>query len=289
MLEKTRKCVGFGAMLLFFGASGEAATVTIGAAKDAMIFGTSANVDTGNASGKGPAIFAGADGGSSKKRGLIQFDIGSAGIPVGSTITDVTLTLYLAQVAGSGGGSGGGNYPTRIFGLYDVLQDWGEGNSGSPTSPGVGGTGQGYPRGAGDSTWDYAVFDPSNLNSGKWTAGGIDLHGGNFAATASATSTFTVFTTLNTPYTWNSPSMVADVQACVNGTSPNFGWLLRSENLETSPTSFLGFWTKDGAAANNNPAIALPPSLTITYVVPEPGAVLPTFMLAVIVRRKCRR
>src|SRR5262249_36620388 len=153
--------------------------------------GTSVGSDTGNASGKGPAFFAGADGSSNRKRALIEFDIASAGIPSDATITAVTMTLHLAQVAGSGGSSSGGNLPTRTFGLYDLLQNWGEGNSGSPTTPGVGGTGQGYPRVAGDSTWDYAFFDPTNLNAGKWNAAGTDLHGGNFAATPSAVSTFT--------------------------------------------------------------------------------------------------
>jgi hypothetical protein len=42
----------------------------------------------------------------------------------------------------------------------------------------------------------------------------------------------------------------------------NIGWILKSD-LETSATSLLGFWSRDGAAANANPAIA--PKLTITY------------------------
>ena len=180
--------------------SANATTVTLPALKDAMIFGTSAGADTNNASGMGPAMFAGADGSSNKKRGLIEFDIASANIPTNATITNVTMTLYLAQVAGSGGGSGGGgNYPTRIISLYDLLQNWGEGTSGSPTSAGVGGSGQGYPRVTGDSSWDYALFNSADTTTGKWDSGGTDLHGGNFAATASATSTFTDFTTLNAP------------------------------------------------------------------------------------------
>ena len=67
--------------------------------------------------------------------------------------------------------------------------------------------------------------------------------------------------------------MVADVQSWVDGTAPNDGWELISD-LETSPTSFLGFWSKDGAAANDNPAIA--PSLSITYTlpVPEPASLM---------------
>src|SRR5262249_49660972 len=83
-------------------------------------------------------------------------------------------------------------------------------------------------------------------------------------------STFTFPSTLGAAYTWSSAGMVADVQAWADGTAPNYGWLLKSD-LETSPTSFFGFWSKDGAAANNNPAIA--PSLQIPFStpVPEPG------------------
>jgi hypothetical protein len=245
-----------------------ATMVSVPALKDAMIFGTAAGADTGNASGKGPALFAGADGGSSRKRSLVEFDLAAANIPANATIDSVTMILYLAQVAGSGGGSGGGgNYPSRTFRVYDLQQDWGEGNSGSPTAAGVGGTGQGYARVAGDSTWDYAFYNPANLAAGTWNSSGTNLHGGNFSATESGESTFTVFTTLNAPFTWSSPGMATDVQNWLNGTAPNYGWLIKSD-LEDMPTSFLGFWTKDGAAANSNPGIA--PSLTINYSVPEP-------------------
>jgi hypothetical protein len=262
------------------------------AAQDAMIFATSAGMDTGNASGKGPAIFAGADGSSNRKRGPLRFDIASSNIPADAVVSDVTMTLYLAQVAGSGGGSGGGgSHPTRIFSLHELRQDWGEGNSGSPTSPGVGGTGQGYPRQSGDSTWDYAFYNAADTTAGKWNFGGADSSGGDFDPAASATSTFTNFSTLNAPFTWTSPGMAADVQGWIGGTSPNFGWLLRSDNLESSPTSFLGFWSKDGAAANNNPAIAPALSITYTSVVPEPACagVFAGGALLLIRTRRARR
>lgn len=224
-------------------------TVTIAATKDAMIFGTSANADTGNASGMGPALFSGADGQSGRKRSTITFDIASAGIPSNATIVSATMTLYLAQVAGSGGG-GGGSYPNRTIRLHKVQQSWGEGTSGSPTSPTVGGTGQGYTRVTGDSSWSYAFYSGTS-----WTAGG------NINATASASPTFSSFV-LNQGYTWSSAGMVSDVAAWVSGSASNYGWMLKSD-LETSPTSYLGFWSRDGAAANSNPAIA--PKLTIVY------------------------
>src|SRR5215468_12783089 len=75
--------------------------VTVATTQDAMIFGTSGGADTGNASGKGPAMFAGADGGSNRKRSLVTFDLGTY-IPGGVTIDVVRMDLILGQVAGSG-------------------------------------------------------------------------------------------------------------------------------------------------------------------------------------------
>ena len=238
------------ATALVVGSAAADTTVTISATKDAMIFGTSANADTNNASGKGPALFAGADGQSNRKRSTLTFDIASAGIPASATIVSVTMTLYLAQVAGSGGGGTPTSYPNRTIRLHKVQQTWGEGTSGSPTSPTVGGTGQGYTRVSGDSSWTYALYSGTS-----WTAGG------NINATASASPTFSSFV-LNQAYTWSSAGMVSDVAGWVSGSSTNYGWLLKSD-LETSPTSFLAFWSRDGAAANANPAIA--PKLTIVY------------------------
>lgn len=224
-------------------------TVTVASTKDAMIFGTSANADTNNASGKGPALFAGADASSNRKRSVITFDIAAAAIPVGSTIVSATVTMYLGQIAGSGGGGGGGSYPSRILRLHRLQQTWSEGASGSPTSATIGGTGQGYTRVSGDTSWTYAVYSGTS-----WTAGG------NFVATASASTNITTFV-VGQPYTWSSAGLASDVSAWVSGSS-NYGWELKSD-LETSPTSFLGFWSRDGAAANSNPGIA--PTLTIVY------------------------
>ncbi len=124
------------------------------------------------------------------------------------------------------------------------------------------------------------------------------------AATASATETFhgdptngNNFTSLVngalTPtsasiFTWDSADagssgMLSDVQNWLDNPTTNDGWLLRAmsgiesngtviPDLEAPPVppgqSFLGFWTRDGAMANNNLAIA--PMLTVTYT-PEPA------------------
>jgi hypothetical protein len=224
------------------------------AAKDAMIFGTSAGSDTGNASGKGPAMFAGADGQSNRKRSLITFDLSSASIPSNATITSVTMSLVIAQIAGSGGGGSGGSYPNRTLRVYHVNQDWGEGSSGSPTSMSVGGSGQGYTRVTGDSSWSYAFYSGTT-----WTSGG------DFNSTELAAVTFSEPFTLGQVLSWSTASMATEVQNWLSTPSGYHGWLIKSD-LETSATSFLGFWTKDGAAANSNSALA--PVLTIHYTTP---------------------
>jgi hypothetical protein len=226
--------------------------VNVPASHDAMIFGTSAGSDTGNASGMGPAMFAGADGQSNRKRALVTFDLASASIPSNATIDSVVMTLIVGQIAGSGGGGGGGSYPSRTIRVYHLNTSWNEGPSGSPTSPSIGGTGQGYAIQTGDTSWTY-----TNYNGSTWTT-----LGGDFNATEIASSTFTSPFTVGQSCTWSSSGMVNDVQSWLSSPSGYHGWLIKSD-LETSPTSFLGFWTRDGAAANSNSALA--PVLTITY------------------------
>ena len=58
------------------------------------------------------------------------------------------------------------------------------------------------------------------------------------------------------------------MQGWVNGSLQNDGWMLKSDNLEGTRTSFLGFWSKDGAAATNAPGLT--PTLIVTFTVPVP-------------------
>src|SRR5687768_16146568 len=78
--------------LMVSAASVHADTVSINAFKDATIFGTSGNADTGNANSMGPGLFIGADDQLNIKRSLLQFDLAAEGIPAGSTIDNVTLS-----------------------------------------------------------------------------------------------------------------------------------------------------------------------------------------------------
>ncbi|SOD41925.1 DNRLRE domain-containing protein [Nitrosovibrio sp. Nv4] len=241
-------------------ASVHADTVSINAFKDATIFGTSDGADTGNASGMGPGLFTGTDGQLNDKRSLVQFDLAAANIPAGSQIDNVTMSLSLGLV---GGGAG---VPQTVQ-LFDIAQTWSEGSSGSPTSSSLPGSGQGYPRGNGDSTWDYANYNSDPASAIKWQNGGSDLPGGNFSPIESASAAFTTFTP-GSVHTWSSAAMAADVQDWLDNPSQNNGWLLKSDE-EGVRQSLLGFWSQDGAMAAGDTALA--PKLEIIYSpIPEP-------------------
>jgi hypothetical protein len=247
--------IGVGLSLLCgLATAASAGSATVYATQDAMIFATSGGSDTGNSSGKGPGMFAGADAGSEKKRALVTFNLASAGIPGGATIDSVVMTLVLGQVAGYGGAgcSSSCSYTSRTIRLYHLNTTWNEGNSGSPTSTTIGGTGHGWTTASGDTSWTY-----TNYSGSSWTSAG-----GDYNATEIASSTFGPTFPLGATHTWSSAGMVTDVQNWLSSSSSYKGWILKSD-IEGSSTSFLGWWTKDGAAANSNTALA--PKLDITW------------------------
>ena len=246
--------VKLGVALCVLGSAATAAAntqVDIPALHDAMIFATSAGADTGNASGKGPAMFAGADGGSGKKRSLVTFDLGTY-IPSGVTIDSVEMRLVIGQIAGSGMGGDGSNYPDRTIHVYHLTTAWSEGSSGSPTSTTIGGTGQGYTISTGDTSWHYTSFSGSH-----WTA-----DGGDYTAMEIGNNTFHSPFSLGQVCSWTSAGLKADVVSWQSNPSGYLGWLIVSD-LETSATSFLGWWTIDGANANMNSG--LQPILRVVY------------------------
>ncbi len=207
-----------------------AETVVVNASQDITLI----NSTTGNVSnGKGP-LFSGRTGGSGPGalRALLAFDVASA-IPAGSTVTDVELMLTVLKAGGGG--------QADAYALHRVEQNWGEGTS-------VSAGGGGSPSTANDATWIHTFFDSST-----WTTPGSD-----FVDTASVTETLSGTGSA----TWGSTTaLVADVQAWVEDSSTNFGWILiGNENRNGSSRRFAS-----REAANSAP------QLTITFTpVPEP-------------------
>lgn len=241
--------------------------VTLGAAKDTMIFQNNVN----NGAGGGPGFLAGTNAQPSIRRGMIEFDLNS--IPKNATITGVELRLRIGQIAGSGGGSGSGGFSHPTIGLHEMLVDWGEANTGASTATGLGGTGQGNPAQAGDATWNARFFGTTS----PWgTPGGqanVDYVGTPSASAVQSDN-------LNDFSFWSSAEMVADVQGWLNGSATNFGWILINfnENVTSDPLdiqTFRGFYSRN---YNPNPAPAdlvdYLPRLTVTYAVPEPGTIV---------------
>jgi hypothetical protein len=230
------------------------ASVTIGASKDNTIFENAANRSAGEAAG----IFsgtAGAQTGSAPRRGLMAFDV-AANVPSGATIVAARLTLHLAL---TGGGA------DQSIGLHRLTADWGEGSAGSAT-PTVRTSGNGFTAAAGDATWNARFHSITPWSSPGGT--------GDFVPTASATAAIT--DDVEAAFTWlSTPRLVSDVQIWLDNPAANFGWALINAD-ETNIATVKAFYTRSATVDASGEALdpACRPALTITYVVPEPAALI---------------
>jgi hypothetical protein len=176
-----------------------------------------------HSNGAGLHFFAGENAMGELRRGVLAFDV--AGIPAGSTITAVTLTVNMSMTPAG----------LRTVELHKLLADWGEGTSHAPM-----GEGNGAPATPNDATWRHRFFDTV-----FWT-----IEGGDFAAIVSATQSVGGIG----QYTWSSTQMVADVQSWLDDPVSNFGWLVLGD--ETAIATAKRFDTRESAS---------PPMLTIQY------------------------
>lgn len=233
-----------------------AASVTLGALKDTSIFSN----NTGNTGGGNDVIYVGKNNSGATRRALIEFDVNSA-IPAGSTINSATLTLYLNGFTGTSFGA------DRSVRLFRLTSDWGNGTTGSGGSSGGGGQGTAAVPGTGDVTWSHRFFSDT-----AWGFAGGDLTNSPTATTLISNTPTPVV--VNSPYTWSSATMVADIQGWLDGVNPNDGWLIR-EALEATSGSLLLFYSKeivDNPATTGIDESLLRPTLSIDYTpVPEPS------------------
>ena len=170
------------------------------------------------------------------RRAVLAFDIAASGIPAGSTIDSVTLTLTCTKAKTNTG--------TNVR-LHELLSDWGEGTSDTGNSQ----QGRGEPATADDATWLHTFYDVSTPEF--WTTAG-----GDYVGTASATRSVGGLGA----YSWGSTSgMVADVQGWLNSPAQNFGWILVGDESQNETAK--QFATRE----NNDGGGTSKPRLTIQY------------------------
>lgn len=158
--------------------------------------------------GAGPSVFSGATQSFGVRRALLQFATLADSLPAGAQVDSVQVQLHVDRAAA-------GSFVHR---LHRVLADWGE--AGSSSTGGGGAIAQ-----AGDATWSHAFWETI-----LWTTAG-----GDFATSASAQSTVGGIG----DYTWGSTAaLVADVQAWVDDSESNFGWILIGDEAQTSAKRF---------------------------------------------------
>jgi hypothetical protein len=222
--------VGLGIVL--FPGLALANTVVLTADRDNTLFENS----TGSLSnGAGSYLFSGATSHSGRRRALLHFDLSA--LPQGSTITNVTLQLFMSFTV-----AGGDQAQT----LHRALADWGEGTSNSGGSVSSGG-GSGAASTTNDATWIHRFF-PGQM----WSSAG-----GDFAAMSSATQM--VSATVGS-YNWSSAQLTADVQGWANDRTTNFGWVLTGPEASTE--------TAQRFNTRENPDDTTRPKLVVEFTAP---------------------
>lgn len=203
-------------------------SVTLNPVADATLIEDAAGAFASGASYNVYSGRVGNNGGGTRRRALLRFDLSS--IPAGSTITSVQLRLYMSQ------GSSG----TRIHSLHRMSASWGE--AGSFSFGGAGAPAQG-----GDATWVHRFWPGT-----PWAA-----PGGDYVSAASASQSVSGVAW----YTWGStPGMVADVQAWLAAPTANFGWMLRGEESVTQTSK------RFDSRQSSNPSSK--PQLIVIYTPP---------------------
>ena len=119
--------------------------------------------------------------------------------------------------------------------LHRVTQDWGEG-----TSDATGQEGTGIDSATGDATWTHAFSD-----SQAWSTPGGDFVSDSSASTSVDQNGF---------YTWTSEQLVADVQGWLDDPSSNAGWILLTDETQTSAKRFD---SRENATEANRPQLVV--------------------------------
>jgi hypothetical protein len=216
-------------------ATANAAVVSLPAVHDNTLYQDPAGTPS---NGAGPAMFAGLNAQSLKRRAVVMFDVAGT-LPQGAIITNATLRLYNSAT----------NADARAVSLHRLLESWGEGASNAGASGGGGGTAAA----PGDATWLHRFYPSTN-----WSQAG-----GAFAAAPLAQQTVIGAGW----YDWSGPLLTADVASFLSVPASNFGWLLLGD--ETAASSSKRFATREEPSADRRP------QLIVEFIpAPSSGAVL---------------
>ncbi|MFN0136336.1 MAG: DNRLRE domain-containing protein [Phycisphaerae bacterium] len=218
-----------------------AETISITSSRDNTLYEVLGGGDP-LSNGAGQWMFVGETTSNGSRRGVIEFDV-LGNLPAGSVVTAVSLKMHVSRT----------NAGTQNVGLQRLTSDWGEALS-DAGEPG----GNGVTPDIGDATWEHSFY-PSTT----WTT-----PGGDFSPIISAVRTVSGVGF----YTWNTNAqLVADVQSWLDSPAQNFGWIMVGrENAGRTSKRF---------DTHENLDEGFRPSLTIEYIVPEPGS-LTLLMLA---------
>jgi len=227
------------ALILAVAHLSSAASLIVNPSKDNTIYAESSTLNGGGplSNGLGVNFFAGNNGSSYARRALVVFDLSA--IPAGATIDSVSLQLY-ATVAAAGAQT------VSLHRITIATNDyWGEGTSVASGNGGGGAT----------ATTNDATWQDVKLLGQQWAT-----EGGDFVAISSAS---TSVSGAGAAYTWSSAGLVSDVQAWVDGTASNNGWIVIGNESDAGTAK--GFASKD--ATTNKPQL----TITYTVAVPEPA------------------
>lgn len=221
--------------------------------------------------GAGQYLFMGRTGSQngippSRRRALMSFDLSV--IPAGSEVTSVALQIAIDKVPPRAGGA--------VASLHRLEADWGEGASNAP-----GPEGQGWTAESGDATWVHRFYDTE-----LWATAG-----GDFAA--SALQTVNLSSSPEVVTFASNAAMIADVQAWVDQTGDNFGWVILGDEAAAENARRMG--SRESADPQNRPQLSVdfipavaPPAITVP--IPTIGwlglLLLSGLMVVTAVRRK---
>jgi hypothetical protein len=214
-------------------------TVTLSPVADTTLFEHDPNNNLGADPTVAAGTTAGVNGPAARSRALLKFDV-AASIPTNATITSASLTIKVTKTPS----------PSRVDSIFDlrrVLQSWNEGKKSGDT---------GSTAAAGETTWRARSHSSTPANAILWTSPG----GGTNTDFSAVVSASTMVRGLGSYTFASAPELVADVQAWLQDTNANQGWIVISQ-LERTPRTARRIGARERPAGDR-------PRLAVEFTIP---------------------